>query len=370
MNKITLGKNDQLKDNNLSTFYLNKKVLVTGHTGFKGSWLVMILKLLGARIEGIALSPESSPNIYDILNINDIIDSYYIDINDETKILERINSFQPDIIFHLAAQAIVSKSYDDPLQTYRTNLMGTATLFDCIRRRTTKNRLTIINVTTDKVYENNEWAWGYREIDKLNGKDPYSNSKSCVEILSNSFFESFFKSESINLINVRAGNVIGGGDFAVNRIIPDCYRAAVSGNSLTLRNPNSIRPYQHVFEPLFAYLYIASKYHENNGQMDVFNIGPEINDCLTTNELSKLFFGFWGSENSIKVQGASNFTESNFLKLDISKIKHELSWNPKMNISDCVLFTVDWYKVFHNNPESILDFSLNQIYEYFNKYYE
>ena len=243
------------------SFYKNKRVFITGHTGFKGSWLCKILKMAGADVTGYSLAPQTNPNLFEIAHIDKNINSIIGDIRDYTSLEKAFFNAKPEIVFHLAAQPIVRESYEDPVYTYETNVMGTVNILECVRKSNCVK--SFLNVTTDKVYENNEWVWGYRENDPLDGFDPYSNSKSCSDIVTHSYYKSFLKDLGVAVSTARAGNVIGGGDFAKDRIIPDCVRAVLKSEKIIVRNPNSTRPYQHVLEPLFAYLLIAQKQYED-----------------------------------------------------------------------------------------------------------
>jgi len=258
-------------------FYKNKRVFITGHTGFKGSWLCKILIKAGAIVTGYALEPPTGPSLFNIANINEGMNSVIGDIRDFELLKKTFNNSKPEIVIHLAAQPIVKASYQMPRYTYETNVMGTVNILECIRKSgSTKS---VINVTTDKVYENKEWIWGYREEDKLNGFDPYSNSKSCSDLITQCYSNSFFKESKVAVSTVRAGNVIGGGDFAPNRILPDCVRSAISNEDIIIRNPYSVRPYQHVLESLFAYLMIAEKQYNNPDYAGDYNVGPDDQDC-------------------------------------------------------------------------------------------
>ena len=274
-------------------FWNGKKVFVTGHTGFKGTWFCEILHYLGVEVTGYALEPPTDPSVFNILKTDAMINSVFGDIRDYEKLCQTIQDNKPEIVFHLAAQPIVKTSYAEPRYTYETNVMGTVNILEAVRK--TDSVKSVVNVTTDKVYENNEWCWGYRENDRLDGYDPYSNSKSCSELVTASYVRSFFGESGTAVSTARAGNVIGGGDFAPNRIIPDCACAASQGKEITVRNPYSIRPYQHVLEPLFAYMMIAEKQYSNKEYSGCYNIGPEMKSCITTGEITNLFCKSWGN---------------------------------------------------------------------------
>ncbi len=344
-------------------FYKNKKVFVTGHTGFKGSWLCKILLMSGAKIVGYSLEPDKTPNLYNILNLKDNITSIIGDIRDLEKIQKAINDFQPDIVFHLAAQPIVRESYKDPVYTYETNVMGTVNILEAVRNCNSVK--SFINITTDKVYLNNEWEWGYRENEKLCGYDPYSNSKSCSELITYSYKNSFFNdTEYPRISTARSGNVIGGGDFSVDRIIPDCVRAAYKNEDIIIRNPNSTRPYQHVLDCLNGYLLLAQKQYEDKKYEGNYNFGPNEESCVTTLELVNLFCNNWKNVNyTIKNVGGPH--EANFLKLDCSKAKSTLKWKPKWNIEMAIENVVEWYSTYNNSKEKIIKITEKQIRSFF-----
>ncbi len=272
-------------------FYNGKRVFITGHTGFKGSWLCKILVNSGAVVTGYSLEPPTTPSLFEIANIGESITSIIGDIRDYNSLKKAFDEARPEIVLHLAAQPIVRESYKNPAYTYETNVMGTVNILECVRNSDCVK--SFLNVTTDKVYFNKEWAWGYRENEELDGFDPYSNSKSCSELVTHSYKNSFFADGKIAISTARAGNVIGGGDFASDRIIPDCVRAASENRAIIVRNPYSTRPYQHVLEPLFAYLTIAEKQYNNAKFSGWYNVGPEECDCVTTGELVDLFCDLW-----------------------------------------------------------------------------
>lgn len=343
-------------------FYRDKKVLVTGHTGFKGTWLCFILRSLGAEVIGYALPPEED-SLYVISGIEDQITSYYGDVRDYESLYKVFEDEKPEIVFHLAAQPLVLDGYLDPKYTYETNVMGTVNVLECIR--VTSSVSTGLNVTTDKVYENREIP-GYRyvETDQLDGFDPYSNSKSCSELVTHSYISSFFLEKGITFSTARAGNVIGGGDYSANRIIPDAVRAAISGSSLIVRNENSVRPYQHVLEPLFAYLLIVAQQNEDSRLAGYYNVGPDDDDCITTGELIGLFSKHWGEGFSWESKSDPNAPhEAGFLSLDSSKLKETLGWVPRWNIDETVNKTVEWYRG-HSEGQDIVAIIEQQIAEY------
>lgn len=323
-------------------FYKGKKVLVTGHTGFKGSWMCKVLTNMGAEVAGYSLNPPTNPSLFEIAEIEKDIKSYIGDIRDLKKLKAVFDEFQPEIVLHLAAQPIVRDSYKDPVYTYETNVMGTVNILECVRN--SESVKSFLNVTTDKVYENKEWCWGYRENEPLDGYDPYSNSKSCSELVTHSYKNSFFKDSDIAISTARAGNVIGGGDFANDRIVPDCIRAAEKKEDIIVRNPHSTRPYQHVLEPVYAYLMIAAKQYEDGKYAGYYNVGPDDVDCFTTGNLVNLFISKWGEGMKWidKFDGGPH--EANFLKLDCSKLKSTFGWKPHWNLDTAIEMTVEWTK--------------------------
>lgn len=332
-------------------FYQGKRVLITGHTGFKGMWLCKILTMFGAEVTGYALpSPTlEGGKVFRESGIEAGIKSVIGDIRDIDKLMSVFCESQPEIVLHLAAQPIVLESYKEPVLTYETNVMGTVNVLECVRQ--TDSVRSFLNVTTDKVYENKEWPWGYRENEPLDGYDPYSNSKSCSELVTHSYKKSFFADGRCAISTARAGNVIGGGDFAQNRIVPDCIRAALEGKTIEVRNPNSTRPYQHVLEPLYAYLLIAQAQHENGEYADWYNVGPDECDCVTTGELADIFCRLWGEGLAWEQTSIDNPHEANFLKLDCSKIKSRLGWQPRWHIEDALRETVTFAKAMQRGED-------------------
>ena len=324
-------------------FYRGKRVFVTGHTGFKGAWLCRILVGVGAEVTGYSLPSPTQPNLFDIAGLEGKMTSVIGDIRDREKLMKAFQAARPEIVFHLAAQPIVRDSYKYPADTYETNVMGTVNLLECVRLAGVPPR-SVVNITTDKVYHNREWLWGYREDEPLDGFDPYSNSKSCSELVTHSYKSSFFVGTDAPAISTaRAGNVIGGGDFANDRIIPDCVRAVQAGKPIGVRNPHSTRPYQHVLEPLFAYLMIAKRQYEDKGFAGWYNVGPDECDCVTTGQLVELFREKWGEGFSWLDQAEKGAPhEANFLKLDCSKLKATFGWTPRWHIGEAVEKTVEW----------------------------
>jgi CDP-glucose 4,6-dehydratase len=343
-------------------FYKGKKVLITGHTGFKGSWLSKILIEAGAEVIGYSLNPPTKPNLFEISGIEKEIKSVIGDIRNLEMLMETLKKYKPEIIFHLAAQPIVRDSYKEPVYTYETNVMGTVNILECIRKNSCVR--SFLNVTTDKVYKNNEWEWGYRENEQLDGYDPYSNSKSCSELVTHSYKNSFFSDGQVAISTARAGNVIGGGDFAPDRIIPDCIRAAEKKETIIVRNPHSIRPYQHVLEPLRAYLMIAQKQYEDIKYADYYNVGPDESDCITTGELVDIFCKKWGLDIAWEDKFTGGPHEANFLKLDCSKIKSVFGWKPKWNVETAIEKTVEWAKCYFEKGD-INECMIRQINQFF-----
>jgi CDP-glucose 4,6-dehydratase len=326
------------------SFYQGKKVLVTGHTGFKGTWLCRILIGAGAVVTGYSQEPPTDPNLFGMADIKNKMNSVIGDIRDFEHLKKVFGQAQPEIVLHLAAQPIVRDSYKKPKYTYETNVMGTVNVMECVRLNPCVK--SVLNVTTDKVYQNNEWCWGYREDEPLDGFDPYSNSKSCSELVTHSYKNSFFTDGSVAVSTARAGNVIGGGDFANDRIIPDCVRAMAEGTTIAVRNPYSTRPYQHVLEPLVVYLTIAARQYEEHSYQGYYNVGPDDCDCVTTGDLVELFCRYWGENASWENQSEADAPhEANFLKLDCSKVKAVFGWKPRWHIEECMDMVCQFSKV-------------------------
>ena len=328
--------------NTIADFYKGKKVFVTGHTGFKGSWLCKILLNFGAEVVGYALEPNTQPNLFGLCNLEEHMTSIIGDVRDFDKLKASVLAAEPDIVLHLAAQPIVRESYKNPRDTYEINVMGTVNILQCVRMCETVR--SFVNVTTDKVYKNNEWCWGYREDEPLDGYDPYSNSKSCSELVTHSYKRSFFTDGRVAISTARAGNVIGGGDFANDRIIPDCVRAVTANKDIVVRNPYSIRPYQHVLEPLMAYLMIAAKQYDDITLSGYYNVGPDDADCVSTGRLVDLFCNSWKGKWINKAE-ANAPHEATFLKLDCSLLKTTFGWKPTWNIEKAIEKSIEWYRV-------------------------
>lgn len=334
-------------------FFKGKKIFITGHTGFKGTWLCKMLINEGAEVTGYSLVPPTDPSLFEISGIKKNMKSILADIRDFENLENAFNKAQPEIVIHMAAQPLVKDSYTEPRYTYETNMMGTVNILECLRKSCCVK--SFLNVTTDKVYQNNEWAWGYRENDPLDGHDPYSNSKSCSELITHSYKKSFFLDRNIGISTARAGNVLGGGDFANARIIPDCIRAVRNEDHIIVRNQHSTRPYQHVLEPLFVYLMIVQKQYEDSQYGDYYNVGPDEGDCITTGRLVDLFCNKWQAATGKRQEWINKCDggphEANFLKLDCSKLKSVFGWKPRWNVETTIEKTVEWTKVYFDNED-------------------
>ena len=325
-------------------FYKSKKIFITGHTGFKGTWLCQILLRAGCEITGYALEPPTTPSLFVQSGTEKYIHSIIYDVRNRDALIKAVQDKKPDIIFHLAAQPLVRHSYFEPALTYETNIMGTVNILEAVRL--TPSVKSFVNITTDKVYENKEWLWGYRENENLCGFDPYSSSKSCSELVTFSYRNSFFCYKDAPAISTaRSGNVIGGGDYSDDRIIPDCISAVMAGKDIIVRNPHSVRPYQHVLDCLSGYTLLAEKQYSNKSIEGAYNFGPDECSNITTGNLVDLFCSAWGSDAAWKVQGDGGPHEANFLKLDCSKAKAVLGWKPRWDIKTAVEKTVEFAKL-------------------------
>ncbi len=340
-----------------------KKVFITGHTGFKGSWLSLWLKRLGAQITGIALDPRTPLDAFYAMNISSLCNDLRLDINDFKGVIDVFQKAQPEIVFHLAAQSLVLESYNDPIKTFNTNIIGMANILEACRL--TPSVKAIIIVTSDKVYYNKEWIYGYRENDRLGGKDPYSSSKACAELIVHSYRESFFKeNKSCALATVRAGNVIGGGDWAKNRIVPDSIRSLSLGEKIEIRNPQSVRPWQQVLEPLRGYLLLAENMLEDPIKFsEAWNFGPGNEGIKTVRGIAEELIKHWGCGNWVNSNNKREFNEAGLLILDISKARNELGWDPVLNFEEAISMTVEWYKA-QANQQDMQKFSYDQIKQY------
>jgi CDP-glucose 4,6-dehydratase len=343
-------------------FYQGRKIFITGHTGFKGTWLCRILVRAGAEVTGVALEPPTVPSLFTRTKTGNEIHSIHGDVRDKEALMKAVRNARPDIVFHMAAQPLVRLAYREPAATYETNVMGTVNILEAVR--TTPIVRAFVNVTTYKVYENREWRWGYRENEPLNGYDPYSNSKSCSDLITSSYRNSFFSGpDALSVSTARSGNVIGGGDYAEDRIIPDCVRAVQAGNNIVVRNPHSIRPYQHVLECLSGYLLLAEKQYAEKSFEGAYNFGPDESGCVSTGTLADLFCDSWGSGASWDNREDNGPHEATFLKLDCSKAKAVLGWKPRWDIKTAVEKVVEFAKL--SSDEERLACVESQIKEYF-----
>lgn len=331
------------------SFFYGKKVLITGHTGFKGSWMSVVLVNAGATVIGYSSCCKTETRLFDLCGIKNQITHIKGDVRDLEHLKVVFKEYQPEIVIHMAAQPIVRDSYKEPVGTYSTNVMGTVNIMECVRLNACVK--SVLNVTTDKVYENKEWEWGYREYEPLDGYDPYSNSKSCSELVTHSYINSFFSDSQVAVSTARAGNVIGGGDFANDRIIPDCVRAAINKDDIFVRNPSSIRPYQHVLEPIFAYLLIVEKQYHNKKYAGYYNVGPDDRDCYRTDALVDMFVKYWGEGLKWVCRNDEGPHEANYLKLDCSKLKATFKWSPRWNMEEAIKKVVEWTKVWIDNND-------------------
>ena len=351
-----------------NNIYKDKKVLITGHTGFKGSWLTTWLLNLGADICGISLDIPTKPSMFEELKLEEKIEHHFADIRDLDKIKEIVNSFKPDFLFHLAAQPIVSKSYADPLETISTNVMGTANILEVLR--TLGNPCNVVIITSDKCYENVEWVWGYKETDPVGGRDIYSGSKGAAEVIFHAYQKSFFPTSdgNIKMATGRAGNVIGGGDWAEDRIVADCMRAWNSGKQVEIRCPDATRPWQHVLEPLSGYLSLGqglAENPENHGEQ--YNFGPRAEQNHSVKELLSDLSDHWDFKNSDEAYLITDhipFHEAGLLKLNCDKALFHLKWEANLNYKECIKFVSEWYFDFYKSDTNIFDKTLSQIEEY------
>lgn len=346
------GRNQRIST--LEKFFKGKKILVTGHTGFKGAWLCRILLGMGSDVVGYSLSPNVSPNLYSVLNLKARMEENIADIRDYPKLAGVCEKERPEIVFHLAAQPLVRDSYDDPLATYSTNVMGTANVLECIRKF--KNIQTGVIITTDKVYENRGWVWPYRENDRLGGYDPYSSSKACAELVTSAYVSSFMNPQKEDrpayIASARAGNVIGGGDWSKDRLVPDMVRAFFEKDQgIVLRAPTAIRPWQHVLDPLFGYLTLAKKLHERNGDaVGTWNFAPDGDNFIDVESLTKRSIRLLG-KGSFSIKKDDTKHEASILKLDATKAKTLLGWKPILAMDECLKLTMDWYSAFYSGSD-------------------
>jgi CDP-glucose 4,6-dehydratase len=349
----------------LENTYKGKKVFLTGHTGFKGAWMLKTLSLLGAQIKGYALAPQTPNDLFHLIEGEKLCNSIIADLRDKKRLDSEILSFQPDFVFHLGAQPLVRLSYEIPAETFEVNVIGTANVLDAVNLL--EKKCDVVLITTDKVYYNEEWIYPYRENDRLGGYDPYSASKACAELVIDSYRNSFFninkyKEHKKAIAVARAGNVIGGGDWSKDRLIPDVAKAFAKGQPVVIRNPNSVRPWQHVLEPVVAYLLLGANLAKEPLKFSqAYNFGPHLSDALPVEEMLKLAIASWGKGDYIVEQIEGQLHEAGLLKLDISKAVSELKWQPKMNAQEAVNMTMNWYREFNANKNEILTFTRDQI---------
>lgn len=362
-----------IKRSDFAGIFENKTVLVTGHTGFKGAWLALWLQELGAKVIGFSLPPPTNPSLFEALELEKRIIHLIGDIRDSESLSARMAEYQPDVVFHLAAQPLVLRSYHEPAMTFETNVMGTLHLFEAIRAAGSVR--VCVNITSDKCYENREWVYAYRENDPVGGHDPYSASKGAAELVTSCYRNSYFHpdklgSHRLSVSSVRAGNVIGGGDWAENRIVPDCMRALVSKQDIKVRNPNAVRPWQHVFEPLSGYLWLAAKMWTNPQKFsDAWNFGPTNSENVPVRDVVMAILDLWGNGNWVDCSSTTSPYphEAHFLKLDCTKSTTLLGWRPVYSFAEAVAETVAWYRRYAAKDSKIHEFSLSQIHGYANK---
>lgn len=352
-----------------ASFWEGKRVFITGHTGFKGSWLTLWLQSMGAVLKGYSLNPPTEPSLYESAAVDDLIDSTIGDIRNFDQLHAAISAFRPEIVFHMAAQPLVRLSYDEPIETYSTNVMGTVHLLEAVKR--VGGVKAIVNITSDKCYENREWVWGYREHEAMGGYDPYSNSKGCAELVASAYRNSFFNEKDyakhgVALASVRAGNVIGGGDWAKDRLIPDILRSFENNQTVIIRNPHAIRPWQHVLEPLSGYIAIAQRlYEEGPAFAEGWNFGPREDDAMPVQFIVETMVKIWGDDAAWLLDGNEHPHEAHYLKLDCSKARMRLGWQPRWNLVETLERIVKWHKAWIAG-EDMLARSRNEISEYMN----
>lgn len=330
------------------TFWKEKKVLITGHTGFKGSWLSLWLQNSGAKLIGYSLSPPTIPNLFEVANVKKEMHSLSGDIRDLQHLINTVEEFKPEIIIHMAAQSLVRYSYTNPIETYTTNVMGTVNVLEAVRQ--TKSVRVVLMVTSDKCYKNNEWLWGYRENEPMGGRDPYSSSKACAEIITSAFLHSYFPSESYDqhgvlVASARAGNVIGGGDWSNDRLVPDIVKSFLENRTVIIRSPDAIRPWQHVLEPLNGYLCLIEKLWETGLEFTGgWNFGPNDDDVREVSWIVEKMANLWGENVKWALDKSQNPHEAQYLKLDCSKAKNILKWSPKLNLNTSLEWIINWYR--------------------------
>ena len=346
------------------SFWHKKRVFLTGHTGFKGGWMSLWLQSLGAEVTGYALAPSTLPNLFDEANIGEGMKSIIGDVRDLPALQKAMQHARPEIVIHMAAQPLVRFSYEQPVDTFATNVMGTVHVLEAARQcRSVKS---LVNVTTDKCYENREWVWGYREDEPMGGYDPYSSSKGCVELVSAAYRKSFFVDAGIAMATARAGNVIGGGDWACDRLIPDILRALQAGEPVAIRNPHATRPWQHVLEPLSGYLVLAERLViEGQAYAEGWNFGPHDEDARAVRWIVERLCATWGEGASWLLQSGNHPHEANYLKLDISKARHRLQWSPRWSLDLALEKIIEWHRAWLAGQD-MRTTCLNQIYQYGN----
>ncbi len=351
------------------TFWKKRKVFVTGHTGFKGSWLCLWLHSLGAEVAGYALNPPTNPSLFELCKVDRLFASTIADVRDGESLTRAMLAADPEIVIHMAAQPLVRESYRNPVETYATNVMGTINLFEAVRH--CKSVKSVVNVTTDKCYENREWLWGYRENEPMGGYDPYSNSKACSELVTSSYRSSFFNSQDyhvhgVGLASARAGNVVGGGDWAQDRLVPDCIRSLLKGEAILIRSPHAVRPWQHVLEPLAGYLLLAQRLYEGGQRYaDGWNFGPDDNDAKPVEWIVKKLCAKWGQDASYEIDKGEQPHEAHYLKLDCSKAKFVLDWYPKWDLEQAIDKVITW-TLAYKEKRDLKEVCLNQIEDYSN----
>jgi CDP-glucose 4,6-dehydratase len=355
----------------LSGFWRGRRVFLTGHTGFKGGWLALWLAHLGADVRGYALDPWTDPNLFSVVRIGDVIEDIRGDIRDATRLDGSMREFRPEVVFHLAAQPLVRRSYEDPIGTYETNVIGTARVLDAVRR--TPSVRAVVSVTTDKCYENKEWVWPYRETDPLGGYDPYSSSKACAEIVSAAFRQSYFPVDKlaehgVAIATARAGNVIGGGDWSIDRLIPDLIRGFLSGEPVRIRRPHAIRPWQHVLEPVYGYIRLAEELLAGAPEAarfaTAYNFGPGEEDARPVSWIAERMTNFWGDGASWVLDEDHGPHEAGYLRLDASRARRDLAWTPRLRLETALEWLVHWYRTWQSTPDSVLELTLSQIRRY------
>jgi len=352
-----------------ASFWKGKRVFITGHTGFKGSWLTLWLHSMGAVLKGFSLNPPTEPSLYESASVDNFIDSTIGDIRNYDSLYAAIDEFRPEIVFHMAAQPLVRLSYDEPIETYSTNVMGTVHLLEAVKR--VGGVKAVVNITSDKCYENREWVWGYREHEAMGGYDPYSNSKGCAELVASAYRNSFFNEKEyakhgVALASVRAGNVIGGGDWAKDRLIPDILRSFENQQTVIIRNPHAIRPWQHVLEPLSGYIVVAQRLYQDGPEFaEGWNFGPREDDAMPVQFIVETMVTLWGEGAAWHLDGSEHPHEAHYLKLDCSKARMQLGWQPRWNLVETLGRIVNWHKAWINR-EDMLALTRNEISEYMN----